>query len=135
MLALLDEECWFPRATDRSFVDKLSAEQGTHSKFMRPRQLKEEADFSIIHYAGKVRIFLTTLGSPFLLFQVNMKSKWTLFTFLLCQVDYKADEWLVKNMDPLNDNVASLLHQSSDPFISELWREGEGSVFFVCVCV
>ncbi|ROL49888.1 Myosin-10 [Anabarilius grahami] len=91
VLALLDEECWFPRATDRSFVDKLSAEQGTHSKFMRPRQLKEEADFSIIHYAGKV--------------------------------DYKADEWLVKNMDPLNDNVASLLHQSSDPFISELWRE------------
>nr|XP_005157991.1 myosin-10 isoform X6 [Danio rerio] len=93
VLALLDEECWFPRATDRSFVDKLSAEQGSHSKFMRPRQLKEEADFSIIHYAGKV--------------------------------DYKAKEWLVKNMDPLNDNVASLLHQSSDPFISELWREVE----------
>ncbi|XP_042596673.1 myosin-10-like isoform X7 [Cyprinus carpio] len=93
VLALLDEECWFPRATDRSFVDKLSAEQGSHSKFMRPRQLKEEADFSIKHYAGKV--------------------------------DYKADEWLIKNMDPLNDNVASLLHQSSDPFISELWREVE----------
>ncbi|XP_039550441.1 myosin-10 isoform X4 [Pimephales promelas] len=93
VLALLDEECWFPRATDRSFVDKLSAEQGSHSKFMRPRQLKEEADFSIVHYAGKV--------------------------------DYKANEWLVKNMDPLNDNVASLLHQSSDPFISELWREVE----------
>uniref|UniRef100_A0A671NXT0 Myosin-10-like n=1 Tax=Sinocyclocheilus anshuiensis TaxID=1608454 RepID=A0A671NXT0_9TELE len=91
VLALLDEECWFPRATDHSFVDKLSAEQGSHSKFMRPRQLKEEADFSIIHYAGKV--------------------------------DYKADEWLIKNMDPLNDNIASLLHQSSDPFISELWRE------------
>ncbi|XP_073728037.1 uncharacterized protein myh14 isoform X5 [Misgurnus anguillicaudatus] len=93
VLALLDEECWFPRATDRSFVDKLSVEQGTHPKFMRPRQVKEEADFSIIHYAGKV--------------------------------DYKANEWLVKNMDPLNDNVASLLHQSSDPFISELWREVE----------
>uniref|UniRef100_A0A671NXC0 Myosin-10-like n=1 Tax=Sinocyclocheilus anshuiensis TaxID=1608454 RepID=A0A671NXC0_9TELE len=93
VLALLDEECWFPRATDHSFVDKLSAEQGSHSKFMRPRQLKEEADFSIIHYAGKV--------------------------------DYKADEWLIKNMDPLNDNIASLLHQSSDPFISELWREVE----------
>uniref|UniRef100_A0A672P165 Myosin-10-like n=1 Tax=Sinocyclocheilus grahami TaxID=75366 RepID=A0A672P165_SINGR len=96
ILALLDEECWFPRATDRSFVDKLSAEQGSHSKFMRPRQLKEEADFSVLHYAGKV--------------------------------DYKADEWLIKNMDPLNDNVASLLHQSSDPFISELWREGEAIV-------
>lgn len=42
-----------------------------------------------------------------------------------CQVDYKADDWLVKNMDPLNDNVASLLHQSSDHFVSELWKEGE----------
>ncbi|XP_012994829.2 myosin-10 isoform X5 [Esox lucius] len=93
VLALLDEECWFPRATDRSFVDKLSAEQGTHPKFFKPRQIRQEADFAIIHYAGKV--------------------------------DYKADDWLVKNMDPLNDNVASLLHQSSDHFISELWREVE----------
>lgn len=41
------------------------------------------------------------------------------------QVDYKANDWLVKNMDPLNDNVASLLHQSSDHFVSELWKEGE----------
>lgn len=41
------------------------------------------------------------------------------------QVDYKAHDWLVKNMDPLNDNVASLVHQSSDHFVSELWKEGE----------
>lgn len=65
MLALLDEECWFPRATDRSFVDKLSAEQGSHSKFMRPRQLKEEADFSIVHYAGKVRKTHFPFGKKF----------------------------------------------------------------------
>uniref|UniRef100_A0A673BQV7 Myosin, heavy chain 14, non-muscle n=1 Tax=Sphaeramia orbicularis TaxID=375764 RepID=A0A673BQV7_9TELE len=91
VLALLDEECWFPRATDRSFVDKLSGEQGTHPKFFKSKQPRGEADFSIIHYAGKV--------------------------------DYKADDWLVKNMDPLNDNVASLLHQSSDHFVSELWKE------------
>ncbi|KAJ3598057.1 hypothetical protein NHX12_001571, partial [Muraenolepis orangiensis] len=93
VLALLDEECWFPRATDRSFVDKLTGEQGTHPKFFKPKQPRQEADFVIIHYAGKV--------------------------------DYKANDWLVKNMDPLNDNVASLLHQSSDHFISELWREVE----------
>ncbi|XP_067457464.1 myosin-10 isoform X5 [Thunnus thynnus] len=91
VLALLDEECWFPRATDRSFVDKLSGEQGSHPKFFKSKQPRGEADFSIIHYAGKV--------------------------------DYKADDWLVKNMDPLNDNVASLLHQSSDHFVSELWKE------------
>uniref|UniRef100_A0A3Q3EWP1 Myosin-10-like n=1 Tax=Kryptolebias marmoratus TaxID=37003 RepID=A0A3Q3EWP1_KRYMA len=91
VLALLDEECWFPRATDRTFVDKLSAEQSKHPKFFKSKQPRGEADFSIIHYAGKV--------------------------------DYKADDWLVKNMDPLNDNVASLLHQSSDHFVSELWKE------------
>ncbi|KAK1877724.1 Myosin-9 [Dissostichus eleginoides] len=38
-------------------------------------------------------------------------------------VDYKADEWLMKNMDPLNDNVASLLNQSTDKFVSELWKD------------
>ncbi|KAH0629587.1 hypothetical protein JD844_011777 [Phrynosoma platyrhinos] len=91
VLALLDEECWFPKATDKTFVDKLVQEQGTHSKFQKPRQLKDKADFCIIHYAGRV--------------------------------DYKADEWLMKNMDPLNDNVATLLHQSSDRFVAELWKD------------
>uniref|UniRef100_A0A8C7IN36 Myosin, heavy chain 10, non-muscle n=1 Tax=Oncorhynchus kisutch TaxID=8019 RepID=A0A8C7IN36_ONCKI len=91
VLALLDEECWFPKATDKTFIDKLVQEQGTHSKFQKPRQLKDKADFCIIHYAGKV--------------------------------DYKADEWLMKNMDPLNDNVASLLNQSTDKFVAELWKD------------
>ncbi|XP_016328876.1 myosin-10-like [Sinocyclocheilus anshuiensis] len=91
VLALLDEECWFPKATDKTFVDKLVQEQGTHAKFQKPRQLKDKADFSIIHYAGRV--------------------------------DYKADEWLMKNMDPLNDNVATLLHQSTDKFVAELWKD------------
>lgn len=31
----------------------------------------------------------------------------------------------MKNMDPLNDNVATLLNQSTDKFVSELWRDGE----------
>uniref|UniRef100_A0A9J7YVZ5 Myosin, heavy chain 10, non-muscle n=1 Tax=Cyprinus carpio carpio TaxID=630221 RepID=A0A9J7YVZ5_CYPCA len=91
VLALLDEECWFPKATDKTFVDKLVQEQGTHAKFQKPRQLKDKADFCIIHYAGRV--------------------------------DYKADEWLMKNMDPLNDNVATLLHQSTDKFVAELWKD------------
>ncbi|KAM5250663.1 myosin-9 isoform 2-T2 [Hipposideros larvatus] len=91
ILALLDEECWFPKATDKSFVEKVVQEQGTHPKFQKPKQLKDKADFCIMHYAGKV--------------------------------DYKADEWLMKNMDPLNDNIATLLHQSSDKFVSELWKD------------
>uniref|UniRef100_A0A8D0GQG5 Myosin heavy chain 11 n=1 Tax=Sphenodon punctatus TaxID=8508 RepID=A0A8D0GQG5_SPHPU len=54
VLALLDEECWFPKATDTSFVDKLCQEQGNHPKFQKPKQLKNKTEFSIIHYAGKV---------------------------------------------------------------------------------
>lgn len=57
ILALLDEECWFPKATDKTFIDKLIQEQGTHTKFQKPRQLKDKADFCIIHYAGKVCSF------------------------------------------------------------------------------
>uniref|UniRef100_A0A8C9WM23 Myosin-9 n=1 Tax=Scleropages formosus TaxID=113540 RepID=A0A8C9WM23_SCLFO len=91
ILALLDEECWFPKATDKSFVEKVVQEQGSHPKFQKPKKLKDDADFCIIHYAGKV--------------------------------DYKADEWLMKNMDPLNDNVTTLLNQSSDKFVCELWKD------------
>lgn len=54
VLALLDEECWFPKATDKSFVEKLCTEQGNHPKFQKPKQLKDKTEFSIIHYAGKV---------------------------------------------------------------------------------
>lgn len=66
VLALLDEECWFPKATDKTFVEKLVQEQGSHSKFQKPRQLKDKADFCIIHYAGKVRAkrLLPRLGNP-----------------------------------------------------------------------
>ena len=56
ILALLDEECWFPKATDKSFVEKVLQEQGTHPKFFKPKKLKDEADFCIIHYAGKVNM-------------------------------------------------------------------------------
>uniref|UniRef100_A0A669DIS5 Myosin, heavy chain 11a, smooth muscle n=1 Tax=Oreochromis niloticus TaxID=8128 RepID=A0A669DIS5_ORENI len=54
ILALLDEECWFPKATDISFVEKLFNTQGNHMKFAKPKQLKDKTEFSILHYAGKV---------------------------------------------------------------------------------
>ncbi|XP_009884873.1 PREDICTED: myosin-11 isoform X1 [Charadrius vociferus] len=91
VLALLDEECWFPKATDTSFVEKLCQEQGNHPKFQKPKQLKDKTEFCIMHYAGKVT--------------------------------YNATAWLTKNMDPLNDNVTSLLKQSSDKFVADLWKD------------
>ena len=53
ILSLLDEECLFPKATDRTYCDKLIASHSTHPKFGKP-SFKSNYDFSIIHYAGKV---------------------------------------------------------------------------------
>lgn len=56
----------------------------------------------------------------------------------LLQVDYKADEWLMKNMDPLNECVATLLNQSTDKFTADLWRDSKALSFYMhpmlCVC-
>ena len=93
ILALLDEECWFPKATDKTFVDKLQQQQANHEKFYPSRKLQTNIDFSVVHYAGAV--------------------------------GYKADGWLKKNMDPLNDHIVSLLHDSKDPFVASLWKDGK----------
>ncbi|CAF4206252.1 unnamed protein product, partial [Rotaria sp. Silwood2] len=53
ILSLLDEECLFPKATDRTYVDKLINAWAQHPNFGKPNY-KAPADFSIIHYAGKV---------------------------------------------------------------------------------
>ncbi|AWP19465.1 putative myosin-11-like [Scophthalmus maximus] len=93
ILALLDEECWFPKATDISFVDKLLNTHTGHVKFSKPKQHKDKLMFTVMHYAGKV--------------------------------DYNAANWLTKNMDPLNDNVTTLLSNSSSNFIQDLWKDAD----------
>lgn len=92
IMALLDEECWFPKATDKTFVEKLSSAHNVHPKFMKT-DFRGVADFAIVHYAGKV--------------------------------DYSAAKWLMKNMDPLNENIVSLLQASQDPFVVQIWKDAE----------
>ncbi|XP_076852214.1 uncharacterized protein myh11b isoform X2 [Brachyhypopomus gauderio] len=91
ILALLDEECWFPKATDVSFVEKLTNTHSSHCKFSKPKNAKDKTFFTVQHYAGKV--------------------------------DYNAHAWLIKNMDPLNDNITALLNNSTSPFVQELWKD------------
>jgi myosin protein heavy chain len=93
LLALIDEECWFPKATDKSLTDKLIAQHSTHPKFQKPVDFRDKASFSLIHYAGKV--------------------------------DYNCDQWLMKNMDPLNENIVSLLQESSLDFMKSIWKDAE----------
>uniref|UniRef100_A0A0P4W6V9 Myosin motor domain-containing protein n=1 Tax=Scylla olivacea TaxID=85551 RepID=A0A0P4W6V9_SCYOL len=92
ILALLDEECFFPKATDKSFIDKLNTSHSVHPKFCKS-EFRDKADFAIVHYAGKV--------------------------------DYSGHQWLMKNMDPLNENIVSLLQTSQDPFIVQIWKDAE----------
>lgn len=92
IMALLDEECWFPKATDKSFVEKLESSHSVHPKFMKT-DFRGVPDFAIVHYAGKV--------------------------------DYSANKWLMKNMDPLNENIVSLLQNSQDPFVCHIWKDAE----------
>merc|ERR1719193_280121 len=92
IMALVDEECWFPRATDKSFVEKLVTSHAAHPKFVKS-DFKSTADFSILHYAG--------------------------------QVNYSAAQWLMKNMDPLNENIVQYLQASQDPFVCHIWKDAE----------
>merc|ERR1719357_2517539 len=92
IMALVDEECWFPKATDKSFVEKLVTSHSAHPKFNKT-DFKSTADFCIVHYAGNV--------------------------------NYSAERWLMKNMDPLNENIVQYLQTSQDPFVCHIWKDAE----------
>ncbi|KAL7675161.1 hypothetical protein ACOME3_001426 [Neoechinorhynchus agilis] len=40
-------------------------------------------------------------------------------------VNYCVDQWLVKNTDPINDNIVHLLQNSNQEFVNELWKNTE----------
>ncbi|CAF1663444.1 unnamed protein product, partial [Adineta ricciae] len=74
ILSILEEECIVPKATDKTFVEKLYGQHlGKHPQFGKPKpgKGKAEAHFDIHHYAGTV--------------------------------SYTATGWLEKNKDPINN--------------------------------
>ncbi|NXC33397.1 MYH11 protein, partial [Campylorhamphus procurvoides] len=115
VLALLDEECWFPKATDTSFVEKLIQEQGNHPKFQKPKQLKDKTEFCIMHYAGKVTYNATAWLTK------NMDPLNDNVTALLNQSSDKfvADLW--KDVDRIVglDQMAKMSESSSLPSASK----------------
>ena len=52
MLALLDEESKFPRATDLSFAEKLHKNFKHHTHYIAPKDYGPS--FMIVHFAGPV---------------------------------------------------------------------------------
>ena len=94
--AILEEESLFPKATDKSFEDKLKAQHlGKSPPFAKPQsQTDKDAHFAVIHYAGIV--------------------------------SYNVTAWLEKNKDPVNDSVVDILKKSSNTLLVFLWRDHPG---------
>merc|ERR1712213_60738 len=94
--AILEEESNFPKATDKSFEDKIKAQHlGKSANMAKAKSATgPNAHFAIIHYAGTV--------------------------------SYNVTGWLEKNKDPVNDTVVDVLKQGSNALLVHLWREHPG---------
>merc|ERR1711962_805039 len=94
--AILEEESLFPKATDKSFEDKLKAQHlGKSPPFAKPQSKTDKnAHFAIIHYAGTV--------------------------------SYNVTAWLEKNKDPVNDTVVDTLKRGSNALMVHLWQDHPG---------
>merc|ERR1712038_322499 len=94
--AILEEESLFPKATDKSFEEKLKAQHLGKSPPMAKPQSKTDknAHFAIIHYAGPV--------------------------------SYNVTGWLEKNKDPVNDTVVDVLKRGSCALMVTVWADHPG---------
>ncbi|CEF60973.1 Myosin heavy chain [Strongyloides ratti] len=96
IIAMLDEECIVPKATDITLAQKLIEQHlGKHPNFEKPKPPKgkqAEAHFAMRHYAGVVR--------------------------------YNVSNWLEKNKDPLNDTVVSVMKASkNNDLLKVVWAD------------
>merc|ERR1712038_1475807 len=94
--AILEEESNFPKASDKTFEDKLKSQLlGKCAPFAKPQSKTDKnAHFAIIHYAGIV--------------------------------SYNVTGWLDKNKDPVNDTVADILKNGSNKLMVHLWEDHPG---------
>ncbi len=94
--AILEEESLFPKATDKSFEEKLKGQHlGKSPTFAKPQsKTDKDAHFAIIHYAGVV--------------------------------SYNVTGWLEKNKDPVNDTVVDILKKADTALLIYLWRDHPG---------
>ncbi|XP_023245663.1 myosin heavy chain, muscle isoform X24 [Copidosoma floridanum] len=98
ILSILEEESMFPKATDKTFEEKLNNNHlGKSPNFLKPKPPKpgqQAAHFAIGHYAG--------------------------------QVPYNITGWLEKNKDPLNDTVVDQYKKSSNNLLIEIFADHPG---------
>ena len=94
--AILEEESNFPKATDKTFEDKIKSQHlGKSAPMAKPQSKTDKnAHFAIIHYAGIV--------------------------------SYNVTGWLEKNKDPVNDTVVDVLKRGSCELMVLLWADHPG---------
>jgi len=95
ILAMLEEECIVPKATDKTYLEKMMGKHlGKHKSFGKPKPAKKgkpEAHFEVHHYAG-------TVG-------------------------YNVTGWLFKNKDPVNEAVIGMMAQASNAVVALVFTE------------
>ena len=75
VLSILEEESLFPKATDKTFEEKLMANHlGKSAPFQKPKPGDKEAHFAIVHYAGNYYTFINS--NPSLRSQVLKAYTW-----------------------------------------------------------
>ncbi|KYB26161.1 Myosin heavy chain, muscle-like Protein [Tribolium castaneum] len=98
ILSILEEESMFPKATDKTFEEKLNTNHlGKSPNFLKPKPPKpgqQAAHFAIGHYAGNV--------------------------------PYNITGWLEKNKDPLNDTVVDLYKKGTNKLLVEIFADHPG---------
>ena len=96
LLAILEEESLFPKATDTTFANKLHENLlGKCENFQKPNPKPDpNAHFAVIHYAATVSYNLTA--------------------------------WLEKNKDPLNDTIVELFKNGSNSLLVQCFADHPG---------
>merc|ERR1740128_194384 len=97
LMAILEEETMFPKATDKSFEDKLKENLlGKTTAFLKkqPGSKDKNAHFALAHYAGIV--------------------------------NYNLTDWLTKNKDQCNDTVVDQLKKCENLLVVYLFRDHPG---------
>ncbi|XP_011647039.1 myosin heavy chain, muscle isoform X22 [Pogonomyrmex barbatus] len=98
ILSILEEESMFPKATDKTFEEKLNNNHlGKSPNYLKPKPPKpgqQPAHFAIGHYAGNV--------------------------------PYNITGWLEKNKDPLNDTVVDQFKKSNNKLLVEIFADHPG---------
>merc|ERR1712002_1452771 len=100
ILAMLEEECIVPKATDKTYLEKMMGKHlGKHKSFGKPKPAKKgkpEAHFEVHHYAG-------TVG-------------------------YNVTGWLFKNKDPVNEAVIGMMQGAGNAICSLVFQEKDDGV-------